>query len=490
MENPKLNHLSETWLLEATMNDMQMKMTEGELTAKEIVLMYLHRIAMVDKQGPQLNSVLEVNPDAIYIAEKLDREREEQGERGPLHGIPVLIKDNIDTGDKMHTSAGSLAIADHYASDDAFLVQKLREAGAVILGKTNLTEWANFMTNGMPPGYSSRGGQVLNPYGPGVFPVGGSSSGSGAAVAANLAAISVGTETSGSILSPASQNSLVGIKPTVGMVSRRGIIPISHTQDTAGPIARTVTDAVKLLSVMTEKDDDDPVTSTQPSNQPDDWQTALDTSALKGARIGIVREGIFDVLDEEKKNVANRAITQLEALGATVIDEVVIPSAKAKWNVDVLIHEFKNGLNDYLRNVNSKTGVSSLTELITYNHENRDKMLRYGQSLLLSAEKISGTLTDPAYLQSLEHDQYYASAGGIDAALKGHNLNALLFVNNLGAMIPAKAGYPSVTVPTGYTEQGEPVGITFTGTAYSEPMLIGLAYSFEQGTKVRRGPKL
>ncbi|MHC0036178.1 amidase family protein [Pseudoneobacillus sp. C159] len=485
MENPKLKQLSETWLPEATIDDMQSKMQAGELSAKELTLMYLHRIARMDGN---VKSVLEINPDALQIAAALDKEREINGPRGPLHGIPVLIKDNIDTNDKMHTSAGSLALANSFAQEDSYVAKQLRKAGAVILGKTNMTEWANFMTEGMPSGYSSRGGQVLNPYGPGEFDVGGSSSGSGAAIAANFAAVAVGTETSGSILSPASQNSLVGIKPTVGLISRQGIIPIAHTQDTAGPMARTVKDAVLLLNALAGPDLNDPITLTNVFTG--DYTEYLNKDGLRGKRIGIARKPFFDYLSAEKKEVLDAAIQNLIELGAEVIDPVEVPSASRKWGYDVLTYEFKADLNAYLKNLHPSYPIRSLKDVIEFNLENEEKMLKYGQKILLKSEETSGTLTEIAYINSLEEDQYYTTTQGIDATIIKHQLDAIVFPNNYGAAMPAKAGYPSITVPAGYSTKGEPVGLTFSGTAFSEGQLIELAYAFEQGTNARKAPNI
>ncbi|MFS0864446.1 amidase family protein [Fredinandcohnia sp. 179-A 10B2 NHS] len=487
MENKDLQYLCENWLIEATIEDLQDKLSSGEITSKQLVLMYLHRISLYDGE---LKSVLEINPDALHLAAALDKERTITGARGPLHGIPVLLKDNIATHDKMHTSAGSLALADSYAPADSHVAHVLRDAGAIILGKTNMTEWANFMTEGMPSGYSSRGGQTLNPYGPGKFDVGGSSAGSGAAIAANFAAVAVGTETSGSILSPASQNSLVGIKPTVGLVSRTGIIPIAHTQDTAGPMARTVKDAAILLTALVGTDFEDSITLTGDDLAEVDFTNYLDVDGLKGARIGVAREVYFDYLSEEKRVVLDKAIQELEKLGAVIIEDVKIPSTKNKWSYHVLTYEFKSDLNAYLQNVDPRLKIRSLADVIAFNEANEDKMLKYGQVILKEAEETSGTLTEKDYLQALENDHYHSTINGIDYVLKEHQLDAIVFPNNFGAGIPAKAGYPSITVPAGYSPEGEPVGITFTGTAFSEPTLLKLAYAFEQGTKYRLPPKL
>ncbi|MEK3856017.1 amidase family protein [Cytobacillus sp. FSL H8-0458] len=487
MENPRLKSFHDDFLLEATIDEMQKKMQSGEITSKELVLMYMNRIGQLDKN---IHSVLELNPDALHIAAALDAEREKKGPRSPLHGIPILLKDNIDTGDKMQTTAGSLALKGHYAQSDSFVASQLRKAGAVIIGKTNMTEWANFMTEGMPSGYSSRGGQTLNPYGPGKFDVGGSSAGSGAAIAANFAAAAIGTETSGSILSPASQNSLVGIKPTVGLVSRTGIIPIAHSQDTAGPMARTVKDAALLLNVLAVSDENDPVTLTNQDLQGKDFTAFLDENGLQGARIGIARETYFDYLSSEKLAIMNQAVARLNELGAEVVDEVVIPSTKTEWSYDVLTYEFKADVNAYLRTVAPHLHIRTLSDVIEFNEKNSEKCLKYGQSILIEAEQTSGDLTEMSYISALEKDIYFSGERGIDYVMQEHNLDAIVFPNNFGAGIPAKAGYPSITVPAGYTPEGEPVGITFTGLAYSEPLLIKLAYAFEQAARHRKAPEL
>ncbi|MBS4174976.1 amidase family protein [Bacillus sp. FJAT-49736] len=489
MKNPRLIKIQQDWLIEATIDEMQEKMENGEITSKELVLMYLDRIAQFDKNGPKINSVLEINPDALQIAAGLDAERIYKGPRGPLHGIPILIKDNIDTFDKMHTSAGSLALADSVAKQDSFVAKLLREAGAVILGKTNMTEWANFMANNMPSGYSSRGGQVLNPYGPEKFDVGGSSSGSGAAIAANLAAAAIGTETSGSILNPATQNSLVGIKPTVGLISRSGIIPIAHSQDTAGPMARTVKDAAILLSALTKQDSNDAATLTNTKLSDIDFTSFLQKDSLNGARIGVAREWYFQFLNEEKLEIINHTLDIIAECGA-VLSDISIPSAKAKWKYDVLTYEFKADVNAYLRQIDSSLPVRSLKDLIEFNQKDPEAMLKYGQAVLEESEATSGTLTELDYVQALEEDIYLSTEQGIDYALQEHGVDAIIFPQFFGASIAAKAGYPSITVPAGYTKDGEPVSITFTGTAYSEPILLKLSYAFEQATKARKAPEL
>ncbi|RDW19776.1 amidase family protein [Oceanobacillus chungangensis] len=474
------------WLLEITIDELQEKLTKLEITSEEVVRLYLYRIANYDKSGPSINSIIEINPEAIHIASALDYERKTKGSRGILHGIPILIKDNIDTADKMHTSSGSVVLADSYASSDAHIVGKLREAGAIILGKTNLTEWAHFTAENMPPGYSSRGGRTLNPYSA-QFSVGGSSSGSGAAIAANFAVVSVGTETSGSILSPASQNGIVGIKPTLGLVSRSGIIPISHNQDTAGPMARTVRDAAILLNVLMSVDLNDPITCSN-SISKTDFTTFLNNDGLQGKRIGVARKPFFTKLSKEKISVLDQAIVDVRQLGAEVIDPIEIPSSEKIEDINVMLHDFKIGINAYLKTIDPSLGIGSLKDVIAKNAAIGDTALKYGQSTLLLAEETSGTLTEPLYLQSLLNDTIYSREKGIDAVMKQHSLDAIVFPDYKGALLTAKAGYPSINVPAGFTAEGEPVGITFTAKAYQEPTLLEIAYSYEQGTKHRKPP--
>jgi len=484
MENPKLKKLLDEWLEEATIKEMQEKLSSGDLTSKELIFIYLHRIAAFDNG---INSILEINPDALQIAAALDAERSVSGSRSLLHGIPILIKDNIDTKDKMHTSAGSMALKDSFALRDSFVAEQLRKAGAVILGKTNMTEWANFMAIGMKNGYSSRGGQVLNPYGP--FDVGGSSSGSGAAIAANFAAAAVGTETSGSILYPSCLNSLVGIKPTVGLISRRGIIPIAHTQDTAGPMARTVEDAAILLNVLNGLDEEDPITRIN-SLAEIDFTKHLLKDGLKGKRIGIAWDGFIDAIREDQREVIVAAVNVLKSSGADVIENIVIPSAKADWKYHVLTYEFKPDLNAYLNGLHQSVPVRTLADLIEFNKNNEEQMLKYGQAVLLESEETSGSLTEEAYFKALEYDDYHSKQQGIDYALETYQLDAIVFPGEEGSFLSAKAGFPTIAVPAGYTTEGEPVGITFAGTAFSEPGLIELAYAFEQMTLFRKPPVL
>ncbi|WP_242771684.1 amidase family protein [Brevibacillus parabrevis] len=474
---------------EASILEWQAALEAGQTTSRELTILFLERIAAYDKQGPTINAISEINPDALHIAEALDRERAISGSRGPLHGIPILIKDNIATGDNMHTTAGSLALADSYASADSFVVARLREAGAVLLGKTNLTEWANFMADNMLNGYSSRGGQVLNPYDP-AFDVGGSSSGSGAGIAAGFAVAAVGTETSGSILGPAKKNSLVGIKPTVGLISRQGIIPISHSQDTAGPMTRNVTDAAILLGVLTGVDPQDAATGKSAGLAHRDYLPFLDANGLQGARIGVVRSGYLAECDEEEAALYEAAISQLRQAGATVIDSVSIPSENADWNSQVLYHEFKTGVNAYLKILPASFPIRTLKDIVAFNRKHEARALRFGQSVLEQSEQTSGTLTDPAYLRQRLYDLEMSQRQGIDAALKEHDLDALLFPGDTGCDIAAKAGYPSIALPAGYTAQGKPFGIMLTGLAFSEPALLRMGYAYEQATLLRVPPVL
>lgn len=471
---------------EATIEYMQDAMASGEVTSRGLTAIYMERIARFDKSGPVLNSVLELNPDAIFIAERLDAERRQGKLRGPLHGIPVLLKDNIDTADNMHTSAGSLALADSFALEDAFPVKKLRAAGAVLLGKTNMTELANFMTNGMPNGFSSRGGQVLNPYGPGKLQPGGSSSGSGVAVSANLCAASVGTETSGSILNPACRNSVVGIKPTLGLISRSGIIPITYTQDTAGPMARTVQDAAILLSVMAGADPADEATLGYGERENIDYTKFLDVDGLRGARIGINR-GYEADFKEDEKQLVSEAIEIMRKSGAVIVEQTDMPHVGS--NSSVLLFEFKSALNRYLAGLAPHYPIRSLKDIIDFNNRHHDQTLKYGQTLLLRAQyETSGTMTESKYINDRLQDWRRSREDGIDRLLREHRLDALLCPGVTDAA--AVAGYPSIIVPAGFRDDGMPFGVAFTGTAHSEPALLRFAYAFEQASKGRKPPTL
>lgn len=487
----------EEWIIEASIEMMQRAMEEGEISSEELVAVYLDRI---DRYDPRLKSVIEVNPDAMDTARALDQERKEQGSRGALHGIPILLKDNIGTHDKTRTSAGSLALANAIPKEDSAVASQLRAAGAVLLGKANMTEWANFMSSSMYAGYSSKGGQTLNPYGPGEIFVGGSSSGSAAAVAANLTAAAIGTETTGSIISPASHNCIVGIKPTVGLISRRGIIPLTETQDTPGPMARTVADAALILGALTAQDPRDAATLSKNRQALSDYTPFLNRASLAKSRIGIPRN-YYRQLDEGRLALIEQAIHVLQAEGATIIDPVELPCEGQNWDFNVLNFEFKKSLNDYLKTLPEMVKVRSLEDVIRFNEQHKEAALKYGQDLLLLSNRTSGTLTEQAYLDSKRRNHEVAGRQGIDAVLKQHHLDALLIlgdddINDLAA----RAGYPSITVPAGFIAEGVvtpegittkgPHGITFVGTAFSEPTLIGLAYSYEQASRHRVPPHL
>ncbi|TFE28559.1 amidase family protein [Cohnella luojiensis] len=492
-----MNRKLEEWIVEADITGMQKAMESGEITSEDLVQAYLNRIHQYDST---INSILEVNPDAIAIARSLDREREDKGSRGMLHGIPILLKDNIDTHDNMHTSAGSIALADSIAAEDSFVAARLRAEGAVLLGKTNMTEWANFMSSEMWSGYSSSGGQVLNPYGPGELFVGGSSSGSGAAIAANLGAAAIGTETSGSIISPANQHCLVGMKPTIGLVSRTGIIPITSSQDSAGPMTRTVTDAAILLGALTGSDERDPATLSSGASYRD-YTAFLDAEFLSKARIGVPRFYYRD-LDEARLEIIEEAIETMKGKGATIIDPVHLPCEETEWDWNVLRYEFKKTLNDYLVKLPENIPVHSLKEVIAYNEKHAEIALKYGQGTLIWSEQTSGTLTETEYLDSIKKNEELARMQGIDFVLREHRLDAILFLgaDGGGYDLAARAGYPIITVPFGFASTGitvpggattkGPHGVTFVGGAFSEPTLLRIAYSFEQATKRRFPPKL
>lgn len=471
-------------LLETTVQNIQAAFASGELTALELTMQYLERIAEIDQSGPCLNAVLEINPDALDIAEALDREYAQHGPRSPLHGIPVLIKDNINTHDKMHTSAGSLALANNYAPYDAHIVTRLREAGAIILGKANMTELANFLTNGMRNGFSSRGGCVLNPYGVDLN-VGGSSSGSGAAVSANLCAIAVGTETSGSILCPANWNGVVGVKPTKGLVSRTGIIPICTAQDTAGPLARTVADAAALLTVLAGTDPEDPATSAI-GPYLEDYTQYLDSNGLRGMRIGISHAG-EERWPQEHRDLLPAALKALEEAGATLV-EVHMPGCDREKSMDIMLYEFKQCLNAYLATC-TDPGATTLAELIDFNNHDAERCLKYGQTIALDAEhKTSGRLVDPQYLHS-RISVLRESRALVDGLLKAYDLDCIV---NLGwNNIPPSSGYPAISVPIGVgKDTNHPIGLTFTGPAFGEGILFRAAYAFEQKLHGRVPPKL
>lgn len=488
---------------ELTITDLQAQFAAGRLTARAAVEMYLARIAEIDQAGPRLNSVIEVNPDALAIADALDAERAVHGPRGPLHGIPILIKDNIDTHDRMQTTAGSLALAGSIPAQDATVAARLRAAGAVILGKTNLSEWANFRSSRSTSGWSSRGGLTRNPYALDRNACG-SSSGSGAAAAANLCAAAVGTETDGSIICPSHINGIVGIKPTVGLVSRAGIIPIAHSQDTAGPMARTVADAAALLTALAGPDPRDPATEASRDRIPADYTAFLDPDGLRGARIGVARA--FCGFDPRVDAILEGCLHAMSDLGAVIGDPVSLPTGKEldATEYEVLLYEFKADLNGYLAGLGPDAPVHSLEEVIAFNERHADRVMpHFGQEIMLLAQ-AKGPLTDPAYLDALAANHRLAREEGIDRALGEHGLDAIVapsggpaWLTDLvradrhpgGSSSPAAvAGYPNITVPAGYIH-GLPVGISFMGAAWSEPMLIKVAYAFEQATQVRQPPR-
>jgi amidase len=490
-------------LSEITVAKLQDEMQSGKLTARSLAEEYLTRIEKVDKRGPAVNSVIEVNPDALAMAAELDRERKAKGPRGPLHGIPVLIKDNIATRDGMMTTAGSLALVGARPPKDAYVVKRLREAGAVILGKTNLSEWANIRSSHSTSGWSGRGGLTRNPYALDRNPCG-SSSGSAVAVSANFCAVALGTETDGSIICPSCVNGIVGIKPTVGLVSRAGIIPIAHSQDTAGPMARTVTDAAILLGALTGVDADDPATATSQGKAPTEYTKFLDSSGLRGSRIGVVRKffGISDAVDK----LMNEAIEEMKRQGAVIVDPADLGTMDQVGDseLQVLLYELKADLNSYLAALGPGASVHSLREIIEFNERNREKEMPYfGQDLFIKAE-AKGSLMEKEYLDALEKNHRLTQREGIDALMEKFRLDALVaptggpaWMTDLvdgdhdsgGSSTPAAvAGYPNINVPVGFVF-GLPVGISFFGKAYSEPTLIKLAYAFEQATRHRRAPQ-
>ncbi|MGD8402448.1 MAG: amidase [Anaerolineales bacterium] len=481
------------------------KMDSGELTARQLAEMYLSRIALVDEGEDGVNSIIELNPDALVIAEELDVEREAGKVRGPLHGIPVLIKDNIDTFDRMTTTAGSLALEGSIALQDAFLVERLREAGVLILGKTNLSEWANFRGKRSTSGWSSRGGLTRNPYALDRTACG-SSSGSAAAVAANLCAAAIGTETDGSIICPAQTNGVVGLKPTVGLISRTGIVPIAHSQDTAGPLARNVVDVAALLGALTSVDETDAATLSEDRSVYDDYTQFLDPQGLKGARIGVARR-LFGT-DRRVLKIIESNLETMKSQGAELIEVELASSDKfGKSEVEVLTFEFKADLNAYLANRGRMAQVHSLEEVIKFNEENLTRVLPYfGHERMQDAQK-KGPLTQKKYINALEKNHHLTRDEGIDAVMAEHKLDAIVcpsggpawmidLVNGDGGRswdmdstsYAAVAGYPHITVPAGYIF-GLPVGISFFAGAWQEPTLIRLAYAFEQATQIRVPPQ-
>ena len=511
----------------ATINELRAALAAGDITAADLVRRYVARIEAYDRAGPRLDAVRELNPDALAIAAALDAKK--RAEQGPLEGIPILVKDNIATADAQHTTAGSMALDGAQAKDDATVVKLLRQAGAVILGKANLTEFANILAIDMPAGYSSLGGQVKNPYAPELddkgVPIvipGGSSSGSAVAVAAGLVAAAIGTETSGSLLSPASQNGVVTVKPTVGLISRAGIVPIAHSQDTAGPLTRTVHDVAILLNVLAAADPLD--SETEELQRSPDYTSFLDRDGLKGARIGVpsdpsdpANDVYYGPLLPRAAAVMREAIAVLEAQGATVVraniptegwiggpgtDMAILnrnPESPTRNQLArrpiVLVYELKHDLNLYLRDWATRTEMRSLADVVAFNAANAERTLRFGQDIFLAAEATRGDLSELEYLSARQMDLRASRSLGLDAYMDQHRLDAVLFPSNAGAAIAAKAGYPSVQVPAGFVAGVKdkdtpdyPYGATFTGRAWSEPTLLRLAYAFEQATQARRLP--
>ena len=487
---------------EASISDLQARMKSGEISARSLTQAYLSRIEELDKGGPGLNSVIELNPEAMAIAGSLDQERHEKGTRGPLHGIPVLIKDNIDTADRMRTTAGSLALVESRPARDSGVAQKLREAGAVILGKTNLSEWANIRSSHSTSGWSGRGGLTKNPYALDRNPCG-SSSGSGAAASANLCTIAVGTETDGSIVCPSSANGIVGIKPTLGLVSRAGIIPIAHSQDTAGPMARTVHDAAVLLGALAGTDPRDPATAQADSKRQRDYTQFLDPNGLKGARIGVARKyfGFNDAVDQ----LMNNLVAEMKSAGAVIVDPADLESHGKFDDTEllVLMYELKADLNSYLAQ-RADPQVKTLADVIAFNDKNKSKEMPYfAQDLFLKAQE-KGPLTDKAYTDALKANHSLSRQHGIDGVMDKFHLDALVAPTGGPAWMTdlpngdhavggssnaaAVAGYPNINVPAGFVF-GLPVGISFFGRAWSEPTLLKIAYGFEQLTKVRKPPQ-
>jgi amidase len=488
---------------EITIDELQQGIKSGRFTARSLVEKYSERIEAIDKQGPAINSIIEMNPDAPAIADALDQERKAKGTRGPMHGIPVLIKDNIDTGDRMMTTAGSLALLGSRAPKDSFVAQKLRAAGALILGKTNLSEWANIRCSHSTSGWSGRGGLTNNPYALDRNPCG-SSSGTGAGISANLAAVGIGSETDGSIVCPSSSNGLAGIKPTVGLVSRAGIIPISHSQDGAGPMCRTVRDAAILLGVLTGVDPEDAATTAGAGKSQTDYAQYCDSNGLKGARIGVARKyfGFNDAVDA----LMEQALDVIKRQGATLVDPADIATFGRFDDTELLVfmYELKADLNAYLERLGPGAPVHTLKEIIEFNERNRKKEMPYfGQDLFLKAE-AKGPLTEKEYLDALAKNHQLARTEGIDALMDKNRLDAIVAPTGGPAWLTdlingdhvaggssnaaAVAGYPNINVTAGFID-GLPIGISFFGRAWSEPTLIKLAYSFEQATKARQAPR-
>jgi amidase len=491
-------------LEEATVADLQKRMASGQDSARTLCEKYIARIEAVDGRGPTLKSVLEINPDALAIADRLDGERKAGKLRGPLHGIPILIKDNIGTADRMNTTAGSLALLGATPASDAHVVKRLRDSGAVLLGKSNLSEWANFRSTHSSSGWSGRGGQCRNPYALDRNPSG-SSSGSGAAVAASLCALAVGSETDGSIVSPSNNCGLVGIKPTLGLVSRTGIVPIAHSQDTAGPMARTVTDAAILLTTMVGFDAADSATRGLSGKAPTDYTKFLDAKGLEGMRIGVPRKKLYGQ-SPPADALVEAAIADMRRLGAVIVDPADIATAGEldDSELEVLLYEFKADLNAYLAALPASAKHRTLEDLIRFNQENRAREMPYFGQEIFEKAQAKGPLTEKAYLDALEKDLKLSRVEGIDKTMDEHKLDALIaptsgpatlidLVNGDygpggSSSLPAIAGYPDITLPCGFSF-GLPVGLSIFGRAWSEPTLVKIAFGYEQATRNRRAPK-
>lgn len=468
-------------ILEITVQEIRKHFERGELTSSELVRMYLERIATIDRSGPKLNSILEVNPDALHIAAAMDRERSNGKVRSALHGIPVLLKDNINTADKMRTTSGSMALADNFAPYDATVTSKIRDAGLVIMGKTNMTEFANYMSYNMKNGYSSRGGQVINPYNP-QADVWGSSSGAAVAVSANLCSLSVGTETDGSIIWPSHINGTVGIKPTLGLVSRYGILPICTAQDTAGPMTRCVADSAELLNILVGEDPKDPATWARQKFIPSDYTKFLLEDGLTNLRIGINR-GYYDELTEEQVALCEAAIMLMAQHGAQIVQDVNLP--KFRCDEEILLYEFKKCLNAYLATVN--TQCRSLSDIIDFYNQHEGKYTKYGMDILTKAESnTSGNCTEFVYLEGRLESIVKAQEKGLGRVFEEYQLDVLLCPGETDhAPI---SGFPAVNVPIGFQNNGVPFGLSFVGLPHSEPVLIQAAYAYEQASKIRKPP--
>jgi amidase len=499
---PATTEIGSSELDEVTIADLQAGIASGKFTARSLTSKYLARIEEVDRHGPSLRCVIEMNPDALAIADALDKERAAKGARGPLHGVPVLIKDNIDTADRMQTTAGSLALAGSRPVRDSFVAQRLREAGAVILGKTNLSEWANIRSSHSTSGWSGRGGLTRNPYALDRNPCG-SSSGSGAAVAANLCALAVGTETDGSVVCPSSANGIVGLKPTLGLMSRSGIIPIAHSQDTPGPMARTVSDVAILLNALAGADPRDSATAESTGKRSPDYTRFLDPNGLRGARIGVARK--YFAFNDHVDDLMSSVMEEMRRQGAVLVDPADLES-HGKFDDSefmVLLYELKADLNAYLAGRPDGL-VHSLKDIIEFNERSKDKEMPYfAQDIFIKAE-AKGPLTSKEYLDALEANHRLTRAEGIDGVMDKLHLDAIMAPTGGPAWLTdlingdhaaggssnaaAVAGYPDITVPAGFIA-GLPVGVSFFGRAWSEPVLLKIAYGFEQATKVRKAPK-